>query len=353
MLAWLKRIFGVRQAPTGVVRAAAPAGRSATAAARREAPFPIVTSDAAPVACPVELVDQTAHDVLQRFRANKPGAESFPSNASRIIDVIRQKEPDFNKLVQIVGQDAAIASRLLQVANSSLFTGAEVHSVRAAAMRLGLREVGEIALGFAGRTLFETEVRYQYSLFPHRWDALFHESMTAAFAAGALSMRTRSGQPDCAFLAGMLHDIGKPIALRAVASLYHDGGLDPVVLDLGVGDVVDRVHIEIGAVMTETWGLPEYLRVAATRHHDPVAPGDPPDLHLARVVDGLGHARAGSLTQAGRDLLLASAAALKLGEAELRVAATEYAELAERVAQIFHVRDPHAGAPAHKQRRAG
>src|SRR5262249_7725017 len=243
-------------------------------------------------------------------------------------------------------------------ANSSLYAE-EVSSIRGAAMRLGLREVGEIALGFAGRTLFETEVRDQYSLFPHRWDALFHESMTAAFAAGSLAIRARRSQPDSAFLAGMLHDVGKPIALRALATLHLDGALDPVVLDLGVGDVVERVHVEIGAEMTETWSLPESLRVVAARHHDLEVPADAPDLHLVRVVDSLRHARAGTLTELGRVQLLAGAGppglgALGLGDADLRVAATEYAELAGRVATIFQVRDPYAvkERPA-AQRRAG
>jgi HD-like signal output (HDOD) protein len=324
------------------------------AAAPAEEAFPVTAPELPEAACPPELLSQAVTQVLDHFRANQPGPESFPSNASRIIDLIQQREPDFNKLVHAVGQDAGIASRLLQVANSALYgPGAEVQNVRSAAIRIGLREVGEIALGCAGRALFETEARYQYSLFPQRWDAMFHESMTAAFAAGSLSMRTRRGQPDCAFLAGMLHDVGKPIALRAVAALHLEGALDPLVLDLGITELLERVHVEIGATMMATWALPEYLQVAATLHHDLVVPAAAVDLHLVRVVDALRHARAGTLTEVGREHLYKSAAVLQLSSAELRVAATEYAELAARVAQIFNVRDPYAASPRKQpQRRA-
>jgi HD-like signal output (HDOD) protein len=358
MFSWLKRVFSRRAPVSPPTDAPSPLAarrpQSAASAPPADEAFPVVASELPQGACPPELIDQAVTQVLDHFRANQPGPESFPSNATRIIDLIQQREPDFNKLVHAVGQDAAIASRLLQAANSSLYSpGPEVQNVRGAAIRLGLREVGEIALGCAGRALFETEARYQYSLFPQRWDAMFHESMTAAFAAGSLSMRTRRGQPDCAFLAGMLHDVGKPIALRAIAALHLEGALDPLVLDLGVTELLERVHVEIGATMMATWALPEYLQVATTLHHDLVVPADAPDLHLVRVVDALRHARAGTLTELGRDQMYKSAAVLKLTPAELRVAATEYAELAGRVATIFHVRDPYA-APARPtaQRRA-
>src|SRR5262249_56856033 len=100
-----------------------------------------------------------------------------------------------------------------------------------------------------------------------------------------------------------------------------------------------------GAERTERGSRPESLRVVAARHHDLEVPADAPDLHLVRVVDSLRHARAGTLTELGRVQLLAGAGALGLGDADLRVAATEYAELAAPVPTIFHI--PHPSPPTH------
>jgi HD-like signal output (HDOD) protein len=292
-------------------------------------------------ACDPILVAAAAGQVLAHFHRNQPGPESFPSSAARIIDVLHQREPDFNKLVHMLGQDAAITARLLQVASSARYGGDEVHSVRAAALKLGLRQVGEIALGVAGRSLFEPSARSQRALFPERFDALFHDSMTSAFSAASLSLAARVGYSDRAFLAGMLHDIGKPVALQAVAALHLAGQLDSRVVADGIDDVVERVHVQIGATMTQAWSLAEYLRVAAARHHDSETPAaEHVELHLCRIVDGLSAARTGVMPETART----SAAALGLDESRLRVAATEHADLAARVTAIFGVPDPMARA---------
>jgi putative nucleotidyltransferase with HDIG domain len=285
--------------------------------------------------------------VREHFRDNLAGAEVFPTNATRILDAIREREPDFNRLVRVVGQDAAVVTRLLQVANSARYAaGGEVDNVRGAVLRIGLRSVGEIALGFASRSLFETRVRAAHAVFPARWDALFHDSMTSAFAAGALAMRARRGQVDGAFLGAMLHDVGKPIALRALAGLHLKAALRAPVFDAGLDEVIERAHVIVGGEMAARWKLPESLVEIIGRHHED-APGAASDnLHLVRVIDGLRDARAGVLGASGRTRALASAAALGLGDADLRVAARDLEEQAAQVTAIFGVPDPLRATPA-------
>jgi HD-like signal output (HDOD) protein len=342
MLVWLRNLFSRPRLPPPLppappVRAALPV--------EDDAPAEELVLAATQSSCSPERIAEAVALVRADFQEHQPGPESFPRNASRILDVIQHREPDFNKLVHVVGQDLAMSARLLQVANSAAFgQGNEVASVRAAAMRLGFRDVGEIALGFAGRALFETEGRLQYQLFPHRFDGLFHQSMTSAFATGALALQARGGDPDGAFLVGMFHDVGKAIALRSLASLHLGGRLDAIALDAGIDEVLEQVHVEIGAAMTTIWSLPANLQIATGLHHEPEVATTPQlaNLHAVRVVDGLSAARAGTLSAAGRATMKHSAAALVLSTAQLRVAANEIADHAARVTRIFGVADPTA-----------
>jgi HD-like signal output (HDOD) protein len=292
--------------------------------------------------CPPELVAAAIAQVRAHFHENHPGPGSFPGNAARIIDAIQQKEPDFNKLVKIVGQDPAIAAQLLKVANSPLYGGTTINDVRAAALRMGLKEVGEIALGVAGRTLFESGARAQNALFRERWDRLYHQSMTAAFAAGTLSVTASVGQPDRAFLAGMLHDIGRTMALRAIAVLQLAGDLDAVVFTTGIDAVLDEAHVELGASMATVWALPEYLRLAVAHHHDVDVPptGELLELHLVRVTDGISVVHAGTASDETRACSAASASALRISDAKLRVAQAEYGDLCEKVTSVFNIPSP-------------
>jgi hypothetical protein len=196
-------------------------------------------------------------------------------------------------------------------------------------------------VGVAGRSLFETESRAEYGLFPARWDAMFHDSMTLAFTASWLSLFGNVGRSDRAFLTGMLHDIGHPLALRSISALLRAGEIDDRVRD-AIPLVIDRVHVPIGTALTVTWGLPEYVQVAAARHHEPeverVRGLD--ELHVVRVCDGVKALRDNLITEARRRTLQQSADALGLDFRMLRVTSTEHAALAARVTELFGVADP-------------
>jgi HD-like signal output (HDOD) protein len=176
--------------------------------------------------------------------------------------------------------------------------------------------------------------------------------MTLAFSASWLSLFARVGRSDQAFLAGMLHDIGQPLALRSTAALLVAGEIDNRIID-AIPAIVDRVHVAIGASLSSAWSLPEYLRVAAAQHHDEVVAADPAldDVHIVRVVDGVKALRDNAITELGRRTLQQSADTLRLDHRMMRVASTQYAELAARVTQIFGVADP-LTRPRHHARPA-
>jgi HD-like signal output (HDOD) protein len=341
MLAWLRSIVSPRPRP---VAAARPTLRKAVEAQNdwwtALAP-PSITPK--PPEVPAEALDMAAWQVLEHFRRYPATPESFPRNATQLLKVLQEPEPDFNRLVQLAGQDQAVAGRLLQLANSAMYGApGEIQNVRGAVLRLGIEEVVQISLGIVGRPLFTGDSRAVGPAFAKRWEGVFHVSMTAAFTAGAVAIAARAGQPDCAFLAGMFHDIGKSVGLRSIAALHAAGELDPLVAAHGVEAVLERVHVEIGSSATEAWGLPQYLRDATRRHHDAHVPaqGDLAELHIIRLVDGLQSARAGTLDDTGRTAVRTSAIALSLGSARLRSVATEHQELAARASKIFGVADP-------------
>jgi HD-like signal output (HDOD) protein len=294
----------------------------------------------------VERIDAAVAALGAHFASNPPHLGSFPGTAARIVEVFEETDPDFNRVVHELQQDAAVVTRLLNVANSAFFgVGGEVDDMRSAVQRIGLRDVAQIALGVAGQSLFESSSRSAFSLLPQKWNELFHTSMSAAFATSWLSQVTRVGRSDHAFLAGLLHDVGRPIALRALAELVTDGVLERDVLD-AVDEIIDRVHVELGRSVTTGAALPAYLCAAASHHHDvevPVGPGNA-SVHLVRIIDCIAAQRRGPLTPDLQAALDGSAAALSLDPRWTHVAVTEYETLASRVTSMFGAADPFAPA---------
>jgi HD-like signal output (HDOD) protein len=135
--------------------------------------------------------------------------------------------------------------------------------------------------------------------------------------------------------------------MRALAQLHLCGAVGESVIHGGADDVVQRVHVTVGAELADAWSLPEYLRAAISRHHEHEVPADKSlaELHLVRVIEGISALRCNTITEAQREILQASARAVGLDHRMIRAAAVEHAELARKVSEIFGIADPGA-APA-------
>jgi HD-like signal output (HDOD) protein len=224
------------------------------------------------------------------FEKHRPSPTAFPALAVQIIDLLNGPDVDMAKLLKAISPDPAISVNVLRVANSALYSrGGEVNEMRMAVMRIGLRGVGEIAAGVAGRSLFDVALRVEYEIFGDRWNRLFLDTMAVAFGASQFAFEQNVGRADRAFLAGMFHDMGKSLALRSLAGLVISGQVPAPIPDAVVDEVLERTHVEIGAAAMGIWALPQHLIDACLHHHDPEVPGDADhmELHILRMVSGV------------------------------------------------------------------
>lgn len=236
-----------------------------------------------------EQVEALAPKVLAHFAQNRPEPASFPALAMRIIRIIGEPDLDMNQLIQAISPDPAISLHVLRAANSALNSrGNEIQDLRRAVLHIGTREVGEIALGVASRSLFDLSLKAEFEFYQERWHNLYLDTMAVAFGASQFAFENQLGRADHAFLAGMFHDVGKSLALRSVAALVMDGEVDSPVPDRVLDALLERVHIEIGCDLHRLWGLPDYLTEICARHHDPEVPAghEHMDLHTLRLVEG-------------------------------------------------------------------
>ena len=286
--------------------------------------------------------------VKAHFAAQRPDPASFPALATRVIDLVEKPDVDVNKLVNMISQDSAISAKVLNVANSVAYRrSAEVQDLRAAVTLLGLREVANIAVGVAGRSLFDMEARAEFEVFARHWNRLYHQSMTTAFASGWLAIERRA-RSDHAFLAGMFHDIGKSIALRSLSSLVVNGKLSARCSDRVAERVIDEVHVELGVQMHSAWKMPRFLTFVCQHHHAPRAEARPEYvvLHVVRVASGLNLLRWGHVEDLDVQIKR-SIAALGLGERQVRALGAQILDYADRVATMFNI-PVDADGPAQK-----
>ena len=208
---------------------------------------------------------------------------SLPEVALKIRSALSDENVSIGEVSRLIGADPALAARILKTANSALFyRGSKpITSVHGAVSQLGYRMVRNVALSFAAQQVF---IGYDSEhLRAHLTQVWQHSVHTAALAHMLARVRTRLN-PDEAFLAGLLHEVGKLyILMRAkdkAALLASETAFEAV---------LNEWHPRLGRAVIETWALPADLAVAVGEHQGcGLDAPDPPALtHVLAVANYL------------------------------------------------------------------
>jgi putative nucleotidyltransferase with HDIG domain len=199
----------------------------------------------------------------------------------RIADEVKQlidRDADASTLVRALEREPSVAAALLKYANAAIYAGLrDVRDLQQAVMRLGLSSVRETVVSLSAGAVFKNPLPGHEALYETIW---LH-SLTTAIAARRLAGYV-SVPKETAFLAGLLHDIGRVVVLRGIVTLRERDPQGFHVPDHTVAEFTDALHCSIGEALCEAWNIPADLREAIARHHD-VALSEPKDA-LAAVV---------------------------------------------------------------------
>lgn len=194
----------------------------------------------------------------------------LPEAATRILHLARDPNVDFQEVVQIISADQTLTARVLRAANSALYgTSREVQTIRQAIVLLGREAVVQLVLSIS-----VLNMRGDAEEGPLDRGAFWRHSMAVAVAARELAGRFGI-DPERAFIAGLMHDIGKLVLFEHFGDRYAklfaiaQRGARP--LHHIERDVLHIDHAVVGQALCEHWKLSSPLAQAVTGHHDPDA----------------------------------------------------------------------------------
>ena len=255
-----------------------------------------------------------SEQIFERFRNSPDELPPFPGLAIQIFKLLQRprEEVDVNRLVQTLSREPATSALMLRVANSSRYGGARtIATVRDAVVRLGIAEVANLAVAAASKALFEAEKDTRAELEP-LWAQRWRQALTTAFSASWLSMEMKIGQPQQAFLAGLLHDLGKSLGLRVIGQLAEDHRARFKADEPTIEFALECVHTDVGGEAAIRWGLPDFVIEVCQDHHSAEATGLPQLVRIASDVYDLRYNPLHRIGLAGQ--LLATAQALDIDQ---------------------------------------
>jgi len=174
-------------------------------------------------------------------------------------------EISIDKVVELVSRDGGIAALCLRVANSPLFARRAVETIRSAVMTLGIERVRSVLFGLCMNGTIPSD----------RWvldrNAFWRHSLGCALVTQTMASKIGYPEPEKAYLAGLLHDIG----FLVISVLDHANFRECLrtaqarrcPMDIVEQDILGYTHEDAGCLLCEHWGFSRELIEAASCHH--------------------------------------------------------------------------------------
>lgn len=214
---------------------------------------------------------------------------SLPVVVMELLATIDQADTNIDALARKITQDQALTAKTLRLANSSFYGMAhQVSTVAEAIAIVGFRTVRSLATTAAliGSLPDTTAGGFNFTPF-------WRHAIAAALCARELALLVQVN-PEHAYTAGLLHDIGRLVLATQFPAQYEAvmayRSTQDCTLLAAEQAVLALDHAAVGQALTQHWKFPLAMQQAVSCHHSPTA-SDVDALPLVILVaEALAHA---------------------------------------------------------------
>lgn len=213
---------------------------------------------------------QRGHQFAESWLRDPKNLPPVPAVIQRAMALLDHRDSSAADVARAVSRDEAIAARILRIVNSAFYgLPRRISTLSHAITLLGFEQVRLLLLGIS---LFEAGTVRDPQAIANR-EAVRRHSFACARWAQAIAKNSRYDPVEEAFIAGLLHDVGKvvlavfaPQEFAASIKLSSKEGLNSTEAEritLGID------HVEIGATLSKHWNFPPKFHDCVVLHHSP------------------------------------------------------------------------------------
>jgi putative nucleotidyltransferase with HDIG domain len=210
-------------------------------------------------------------DALDRLRikiSNIDALPTIPVILRPLLHCLDQpaEEIDIDKIVGLISQDKSITAQCIRMANSALFMrNKPAETIRTAVMSLGMWRVRDL--------LFSSSLS---KVIPaNRWVVdpvvFWRHSLGVALVCRKFAELIDYPDPEKAYLAGLLHDIGTlvncMVAPNEFRAAMEKASREHIPLDEAEQATMGFTHSDTGRILAEAWKIPTDIADAIELHH--------------------------------------------------------------------------------------
>lgn len=210
-----------------------------------------------------------AYEEIESLLENLGDIPTLPSIATAIMEKTLDSRVNARQIAQMVERDQALAVKVLRVANSPFYRRIkEISTIRGAVVLLGFNVLKSIVLSISVVNLFNDKEKRSLDFYQ-----FWQHSIACAVCAKAIANKISPAAAEDAFIAGLLHDLGKVVAdqlickkgeYREVLEVMNRANSDIIEAE---NSIVGVDHATLGMYIMEKWNLPSLLCRTVGCHH--------------------------------------------------------------------------------------
>lgn len=218
---------------------------------------------------------------------------TIPTTLAEIQRIVNDPDGSAAEAAEVIVKDPAIASKVLRLANSSIYAlRVPVSDIQHAVCILGLKILKNLVVqatvleNFQGRGGEALSANWL-------WD---HSLKTARAARGLAGLVPADPgiELEEAYTAGLLHDVGKVLLMEAEGDRYLRAvtlsRLKKIPLYQSEMDIFGFTHANIGSHLAARWNMSNVLCTAIGKHHDEdLDPTSEPAASLLQFANTMAH----------------------------------------------------------------
>ncbi len=231
---------------------------------------------------------------IKRITESIISLPTLPTVVSKMIELVDNPKTSAASLARLISTDQALTARILKLANSAYYGfPREISTVNMAIVVLGFNTVKDMGLSLSVLDVFKGGPDSFWFDVAKYWE----HSIGCGVAARMLARKYWPRLAAEAFVAGLLHDIGKIIlnqyAPKEFAEVMSAVAQGPLELDEAELKIIGTGHAQVGAWLAEKWKLPRIIVEGIKYHHCPwEAQKEPALIGLITLSDFLCHKNA-------------------------------------------------------------
>jgi len=208
---------------------------------------------------------QVSQELYNTISSQPIELKVFEPIALELLKMVAEPDINFFNVIRIIKEDQALSAHVLRMANSPSYMGrGRCETIENAAIRLGTQQIANIAIAASHASVHASNDPVVHSAMQDLW---LHSH---ACAVGCRVIALKTGYQtiaDHAYLAGLLHDIGKLNLLKALERVSQDRN-NNIILDRNLLlTVFAEQHVEMGTLIMDHLNLPQIYRDVVAQHH--------------------------------------------------------------------------------------